>query len=208
VWAGAAAIRSSGNGLDGVALSCDGLDWIWLDAEPGAVRIFPDELESRLIRFRSARISAAVWQRRSRSFSSAFMITAFRAAGRFPFSSVGAGGDFSKIAWKIKAAVDPSKGRFLLAIRYSTAPKLNKSLRGSSSSPRACSGDMYAMVPTVAPGLVRCRRVASAVAPAAATASSRSRASLAKPKSNTFARPREVMKMFAGLMSRWTMPLR
>ena len=29
---------------------------------------------------------------------------------------------------------------------------------------------------------------------------------LARPKSSTFARPSRVMNMFAGLMSRWTMP--
>jgi len=51
------------------------------------------------------------------------------------------------------------------------------------------------MVPTVAPGLVRCRLVESEVAPVAAAAWSRSRASLAKPKSNSFAGPRKVMKM-------------
>ena len=31
--------------------------------------------------------------------------------------------------------------------------------------------------------------------------------SFASPKSSTFARPSRVMRMFAGLMSRWTMPL-
>src|SRR5271157_3752165 len=36
------------------------------------------------------------------------------------------------------------------------APNENRSLRASSSSPRACSGDMYAMVPTAVPSEVSC----------------------------------------------------
>ena len=42
-----------------------------------------------------------------------------------------------------------------VAISYSTTPKENRSVRASSSSPRACSGDMYATVPSVVPGLVK-----------------------------------------------------
>src|SRR5262249_9097163 len=47
-------------------------------------------------------------------------------------------------------------------ISYSTAPKENRSVRASSSFPRTCSGDMYATVPSVLPGLVRCSVVNSA----------------------------------------------
>lgn len=39
-------------------------------------------------------------------------------------------------------------------ISYKTTPKENKSVRVSGSFARACSGDMYAMVPKVLPGLV------------------------------------------------------
>ncbi len=55
---------------------------------------------------------------------------------------------------KIKAAVAPENGRIPVAISYSTTPSENKSERASNSSPRACSGDMYATVPTLLPGLV------------------------------------------------------
>src|SRR5262249_49510864 len=47
------------------------------------------ESASRLIRFRSARISAADWYRRSRSFSSALPITSSNFGGKSGFSSSG-----------------------------------------------------------------------------------------------------------------------
>ena len=56
---------------------------------------------------------------------------------------------------KITATVDPEKGTTPVAISYSTTPSENRSERASSSSPRACSGDMYATVPIELPGLVR-----------------------------------------------------
>ena len=51
--------------------------------------------------------------------------------------------------------VAPENATCPVAISYSTTPKENRSLRASNSSPRTCSGDMYATVPTVLPGLVR-----------------------------------------------------
>jgi hypothetical protein len=68
--------------------------------------------------------------------------------------TAGAGG-FSKIALKMTAVVPPRNGTAPVAISYSTDPKLKRSLRTSSISPRACSGDIYATVPTAIPGLVR-----------------------------------------------------
>ena len=94
-----------------------------------------------------------------------------------------------------------------VAISYSTTPNENKSVRASSFSPRTCSGDMYATVPSAVPGLVRFTS-ASIVSPPMATASfAPAGISFARPKSSTFAWPRSVMKIFAGLMSRCTMPL-
>ena len=57
---------------------------------------------------------------------------------------------------KTRAAVAPENGTTPVAISYSTAPSENKSERASNSSPRACSGDMYATVPMELPGLVSC----------------------------------------------------
>ena len=50
----------------------------------------------------------------------------------------------------------PSNGILPVAISYSTAPNENRSVRASRSLARTCSGDMYATVPSMAPGLVRC----------------------------------------------------
>ena len=60
------------------------------------------------------------------------------------------------------------------------------------------------------PGLVRCSGSTDAVVSAETPTASDPRrgfgGSLAKPKSRIFAWPRGVIKIFAGLMSRWTMP--
>ncbi len=52
---------------------------------------------------------------------------------------------------------------FPVAISSRTAPKENRSVRGSTSSPRTCSGDMYAAVPIAAPATVRYSDAAVAV---------------------------------------------
>src|ERR1700688_1715316 len=60
---------------------------VWVP-ETGAS--FPDDAPApRLIRFKSARSSAADWQRRSASFSRHFRVTSLRAGGSIGFSSVG-----------------------------------------------------------------------------------------------------------------------
>ena len=76
------------------------------------------------------------------------------------------------------------------------------SVRASTSWPRACSGDMYAAVPTTIPASVfNTVRVVSAPASSGAVG-----ASLASPKSSTFTKPSGRSMTFSGLMSRWTMP--
>ena len=61
------------------------------------------------------------------------------------------------------------------------------------------------MVPTALPGLVN-SSLTLAVGIAESLTPSAAEVSFAKPKSRIFARPRFVTKIFAGLMSRWTMP--
>ena len=74
---------------------------------------------------------------------------------------------------------------------YSTLPRLNRSLRWSTGSPLACSGDMYAGVPAMRPDCVR-------------LASSTVRA---RPKSVILTRSTPFSsRMLAGLTSRWTRP--
>ena len=68
------------------------------------------------------------------------------------------------------------------------------SLRESTVSPRACSGDRYCAVPITA-------AVCVIVADVSATAR-------AMPKSITLTVPPGVSMTLAGLMSRWTMPAR
>src|SRR5436190_16922044 len=78
--------------------------------------ISPDEPDVRLMRLRSARISAADWLRRSGSFSRDFRITSLSAGGSEGFKSPGSTGLFSRMAWKITADVGPSNGRRPVAI--------------------------------------------------------------------------------------------
>src|SRR5512143_3539965 len=61
-------------------------------------------------------------------------------------------GVWFRIASTAAARVLPWKGGFPVAISYSTAPREKRSLRVSAASPLACSGDMYAAVPTTASG--------------------------------------------------------
>jgi len=46
------------------------------------------------------------------------------------------------MALKTAAEVFPLNGKTPVTISYSTTPNENRSVRGSSSSPSACSGDM------------------------------------------------------------------
>ena len=66
--------------------------------------------------------------------------------------------------------------------------------RASMSTPRNCSGDMNAGVPSKLPATVR-RSLVWVTARSCA-------ASFASPKSSTFSCPRGVTMMFWGLMSR------
>ena len=86
-----------------------------------------------------------------------------------------------------------------VSISNSTMPSEKMSVRRSTASPSACSGDMYATVPSVVSGLV-----ASIVV--AASRSMPPAVHVARPKSRILAAPFGVTMMFEGLMSRWTIP--
>lgn len=100
------------------------------------------ESVSRFKRFRSARNSATVWERRSRSFSNALLTILSSSAGKALLSCTAEVGALFKMASKMTAVVAPLNARSPVAISYSTAPKLKRSVRESTFSPRACSGDM------------------------------------------------------------------
>jgi hypothetical protein len=97
------------------------------------------------------------------------------------------------------AEVCPANARVPDSISYKTAPKLKMSDRASRALPSACSGDMYAAVPTTAPSIVRVRSSAS---PSSAPMS------LAIPKSSSLALGGSddpllpVTRTFAGFRSR------
>ena len=78
-------------------------------------------------------------------------------------------------------------------------------MRASSSSPRACSGDMYATVPTGVPGVV-VSRSAPIVDVVVRPSRGADAATLHQPEIEDLRLAALVTKMFAGLMSRWTMP--
>ena len=59
------------------------------------------------------------------------------------------------MASRTKKIVSPLNACCPVAISYSTSPNENTSVRASSGSPRACSGDMYEAVPITMPVLVR-----------------------------------------------------
>src|SRR5207244_2588092 len=91
-------------------------------------------------------------------------------------------GSRSRIALKINAEVSPRNGSVPVHISYSTAPKEKRSVRASSSFPLTCSGDIYATVPSVEPGLVRCSSEPIVASPIAML--SRFEDTLASPKSH------------------------
>ena len=97
-------------------------------------------------------------------------------------------GALCRMASNTAADVLPEKGNAPVAISYNTAPKEKRSLRESSSSPMACSGDIYITVPTALPGLLSTSSAvtvgrAVAVTPGTMVCGARI---LARPKSRIF----------------------
>src|SRR6187200_3360304 len=80
------------------------------------------------------------------------MTTFASPAGTCGLSARGDGGVSLRIARSTADAVSPLNAGRPVTISYNTAPSENKSARPSTASPLACSGDMYAAVPIIAPG--------------------------------------------------------
>jgi hypothetical protein len=88
------------------------------------------------------------WKRSAGSFSSAFSTTIRSGSG----TSSGSGpAGWWTIACSTSKSDAPANGRRPASTSYSTTPKEKMSLRASTASPRVCSGDMYATVPTTTP---------------------------------------------------------
>src|SRR5262245_13587706 len=107
----------------------------------------------------------------------------------------------------VSDVVSPANAARPVNSSYSTHPNAQMSVRLSAGLPRACSGDMYAGVPSNTPtpvtiaGDVRVGDIDNDDGSAAVAADV---ASLAKPKSSTLTVPSDRTLMFAGLRSRWT----
>ncbi|HEX4922353.1 MAG TPA: hypothetical protein VFV92_16625, partial [Candidatus Bathyarchaeia archaeon] len=92
--------------------------------------------------------------------------------------------------------VSPLKAGVPVAISYNTTPNENKSDRASNGLPSTCSGDMYATVPTMEPGLVKSRASSESVGASGAAMSvdDTGDTTFANPKSRIFALPLSVTK--------------
>src|SRR5215469_10136269 len=100
------------------------------------------ESTSRFNRCRSTLISAALWYRKLRSFSSAFRMMLSSSAGSSRFQLAAGTGASFRIADRMTPRLSPRNGKRPVAISYRTTPNENRSVRPSSSLPRTCSGDM------------------------------------------------------------------
>ena len=87
----------------------------WMPRLPADAAI-RSELESLCSRFRSERISAADWQRKSRSFSRALLMIRSSSAGKSGFKRAAGAGVRFKMESKISAVVSPRKGIWPVAI--------------------------------------------------------------------------------------------
>ncbi len=144
----------------------------------------------------AAFISAADWNLSAGSLRMQ-RSTSFATAGRIP--AIGAGVSL-RMAASVPIAESARKGIRPASISYTIVPRLNRSLRASTASPDACSGDIYGAVPTIAPTLVS-GVVVSDVDAAAPVA-------FARPKSTTFTRSAAGIMMFDGFRSRCTIDAR
>src|ERR1051325_7621846 len=167
-----------------------------------AAAFFPDS-RSLFSRIKSVFSSVADWHRKFLSFSNVFSMIRPNSRGNPELTmSTGKGSRF-RIESKITADVSPANGKAPVASWYNTVPSENKSVRASTSPPRACSGDIYMIVPIAEPGEVNA--LVSALVSSnenEVLSPSCSFSTFASPKSRIFTWPRSVMKIFAGLMSR------
>ena len=121
-------------------------------------------------------------------------------------------------SWRVDSESAPTYGGRPVRTAHRMAPRPNTSLRASiwSTAPMACSGGMYAGVPSTLPVRVASPAPRSeSIADAAAVASSPAVGSpgpaagprtLARPQSMTWTSPNAPTMTFAGFRSRWITP--
>src|SRR5579883_3564045 len=88
-------------------------------------------------------------------FARSLWIRVAAASGTFGFSARTGVGSSVPSAINIAITFGRSNGVLPVQSQYNTAPRLNRSDRASTFSPRACSGDMYAGERTRTPVRVR-----------------------------------------------------
>ncbi len=151
---------------------------------------------------RPSRTSATSRRRSAGSFARQRRSTPDTARGTSADSDPQAGSDLMTSA-RMPVTSSPSNALRPVSISYTTAPSAHTSVRRSTGRPRACSGDMYAAVPTMTP--IRVAAVMVAASEEAPDAGPASRA-LARPKSRTLTAPSFRTLTLAGLRSRWITP--
>ncbi len=94
---------------------------------------------------RFSRAKATSWasrKRRAGTFSRQWSMMRRRARGTGRLVPSSSGGSSRRMAAKVSLAVSRAKARLPVSISKSTTPKLKRSARASTASPRTCSGDM------------------------------------------------------------------
>ena len=109
-------------------------------------------------------------------------------------------GSDSRTAAIVSETVAPGAARCPLNISYSTAPNAQMSVRLSTGSPRACSGLMYAAVPSLTPSWLS--HTSWELASTDECSASGTIDAFANPKSSTLTTPSGVILMLAGFRSR------
>ncbi|CAM4526845.1 hypothetical protein COEX109129_41510 [Corallococcus exiguus] len=99
----------------------------------------------------------------SRVGASARSRISFKASGRSGLKTLGAANSPRPIRI-ITAGGGPSTGSFPQSSSYSTTPVAQTSVRASTSSPRACSGEKKRYLPFTTPGAVLKPRMSWALA--------------------------------------------
>ena len=101
------------------------------------------------------------------------------------------------VAVSTERGVSPVKARRPVTISYKTAPNEKMSDRASTGLPSACSGDMYAVVPTIVPWFVK-GAVAVSIWLSVPWRKGGAFTSLAKPKSSSLTRSSRSTIMLPG----------
>ncbi len=164
----------------------------------GAITGRRPTIDSSCSSSRSGFKSSTCWMRRSGSLQRHCLIRPLSSSGTSGASSWISCGSLPSTAASVESAVSPRNGRRAVVISYRIAPNEKMSDRQSTALPSACSGDMYAAVPTTVPSVV-----SGPVFMVRVTSGSMNwSVSFANPKSRILTSPFSEIMMLAGFRSR------